>query len=389
MIERVVVVILILALLGSITIGVINEPENLIQNGTFDTDLTHWNTDKSQNMTIGITNGLCNMTSSKVGSYTGPGPDYYVQVNYTGFSTGTFYNLTLHSGRNISTPTGPMWDDYMEVASGCANGSYLSDVLYCNDAHVGGQISNPKVNYTPYYTNWIYIFVFTTYSTYTINYTVSTRTGVSSTVDSLWSPWTSTSYSGIAFPMGNLVAGYWIINSPISLYYQYKVEFLDPVNSLYGTWAAVQTVVETYEYGQITQSVTKTASGTSNISYNYMIEEQNNTKELYLYTRINNSTVNVRNVTGDVGWITVDVDLPNEYNPSGTYELEIYLFDGFNSSNGSATVLIDNIGFYVTYTVSVYAILFSLLPLLVVILVVRVIIDDMKKSEKSKGGKST
>lgn len=87
--NKVGVVILVLMFFAS-SIAIATPTENLVENGTFDTDMDDWNLATSTNFTIGVNNSHAEFNTTHT--------DYLWDYGYGNFTDYTLYNMTLHHG---------------------------------------------------------------------------------------------------------------------------------------------------------------------------------------------------------------------------------------------------------------------------------------------------
>jgi len=356
------------------------EATDIVTNGTFDADLNGWSIGTSQNMTINVTNGCCNFSTTKTA--------YTLDYNYTTMHLGTFYNVTLYNGTESDKVTSFQWD-YFKLNNGCSNGSYTSKVFYYGESYEEGNFYTPHVNYTPYYADWLIVVTLSHRSVSPpTGMVVYTRSGITAEIDNTWSDWQIASYVN-SFPFGFVTGEIRSISSPNSLYIQYKIELSSTSISVYAINVGNVPASESYDWAEISQKVPKPEASTNFITYDYKAEVLNNTKEVYLFTKLNGDVIDIQYITNVTNWTTVVMNVSSEARRAGTYNLTLYLFDGFNSANGTAIILMDNVTFYYVQTsteATMYILSWSLL-IIIVVIVIRKVLLKVNKDVTNEGGK--
>lgn len=112
---------------------------------------------------------------------------------------------------------------------------------------------------------------------------------------------------------------------------------------LYGNMSSLPIIPST-EWGSFTQDIIKPYSNYTTLKYDYKIHELNNTINGTIQVSFGNTLINQHNYSiTETAWQYIEVDLPNIYNSSGTYNLNFTIITNFNSTNGTSTIFFDNV----------------------------------------------
>jgi len=264
----------------------------------------------------------------------------WLQVNKTilaqtgSINTKLWTAHSLNEGNTSWFAKANYWDEcYINATNWVTNGTYYSAIInrtYYADWLEGG-VDYKKDNYT---------------------FTFHTRTGPTPTPDGSWSSWQQMSGARVATngePYDE-VDGY--IQSPNNQYMQYKLELT--TNNSWVTpqiYAIILTSVPlnvTTEWGTINQTFTKSYSNTTLLKYDWKIDNLNNTEIGWINISINGSVVGQHNFTYyTTNWATEEYNLSATHSAAGNYTLNISVYTRFNSTNGSATFLFDNVEFLI------------------------------------------
>jgi len=174
-----------------------------------------------------------------------------------------------------------------------------------------------------------------------------TRNGDTDTPDGSWSSWYEVT-NWYSENNDEDLTYFGHINSPNSVYGQYRVEFYNNITEetmkihsmgLYLTQAGVND-----EWGSIEQKFTKPYTNYTTLKYDYKIDYLNNTSNGNITVMVDDYVVAQHDFTFfETNWITEIHSLPIAFNSSGTYSLNITVESSFNSTNGTAIIFFDNI----------------------------------------------
>lgn len=255
---------------------------------------------------------------------------------------------TAHSVVEGSTtwPAKAVWldDCFVNVTTYRPNGTFYSDVK--------------NSSYTSYEADWLDVSVFNwSYGTGYADYALYTRTGNTSTVDGMWSSWEQVTFTNFidnsGLPWAELDEMQFEIESPNAYYLQYKVEMNTSKTSVENdihkiVISSVENIPMTADWGVIEQNITKPYTNASVVNYKYKINYLNNTAGGNITVMMDSYLVAMHNFTWNTTtWIDEEHSLPNTFNASGTYTLNITVQTQFNTTNGTASILFDDVEFLI------------------------------------------
>lgn len=268
-----------------------------------------------------------NSTSTNTTDWVKEELDFYAYPG--GVTTKLWTTQTLTEGSETWYAKSANWDNcFVNTTVYNLNGTYVSEVLDRG-----------------YLSDWLHMTV-SHRLYYDTNLTISTRTGNVAIVDGTWSSWTNLSdISNTTFGSHGNLSG--IIESPNGRYVQFKVEIAANnswiSSQVYLVELASVKVQLAREWGIIEQDFTKPYTNETELKYKYKINYLNNTQNGNITVMINNYTVAQHNFTYfTTNWISKEY-LLSTINASDAFTLNITTDVTFNSTNGSATVFIDDV----------------------------------------------
>lgn len=182
---------------------------------------------------------------------------------------------------------------------------------------------------------------------------VFTRVGDHFIIDGTWSSWDETSEMIYYENTDGLLVWDSVIDSKNGRFIQYKYEVelwkrgLESPVFISSAISSVPIDIST-EWGSIEQSIIKPYTNYTLLNYKYKIEELNNTMNGRICVYINETLINQHNYTFiETEWQNIEIDLPEVYNNSGIYNINFTVITVFNSTNGTSTILLDNIEFLI------------------------------------------
>ena len=180
------------------------------------------------------------------------------------------------------------------------------------------------------------------------NVVAYTRVGYNETIDGTWSNWEETISQTYSLD-DDLLKLESTIPSKNGQFVQYRMEIemcergFESSIFLYGNISSVPIIPST-EWGSFTQDIIKPYSNYTTLKYDYKIHELNNTINGTIQVSFGNTLINQHNYSiTETAWKYIEVDLPNIYNSSGTYNLNFTVITNFNSTNGTSTIFFDNV----------------------------------------------
>ena len=211
-----------------------------------------------------------------------------------------------------------------------------------------GEITS-NVKTMDYYGDWLEfsMAIEKPYDTTKQYFTAYTRVGNTDTPDINWTSWQEVT-NWYTEDNTEDITYFGHINSPNSIYGQYKVEFYNNVTEqtikihelgLYLTQIGINN-----EWGSIQQEITKPYTNYTTLKYDYKLDYLNNTFNGNITIKVDDYIVAIHNFTFfESNWINEEHSLPTAFNSSGTYNLNITVESSFNSTNGTAVIFLDNI----------------------------------------------
>ena len=180
------------------------------------------------------------------------------------------------------------------------------------------------------------------------NLTIYTRVGDHSTIDGTWSSWEET--TGVAYhDEGGVLVWEGLIASKNGRYVQYSMEIelwkrgLESPIFLLGELSSLP-INTSMEWGSFDQDIVKPYTNYTTLKYDYKIQDLNNTINGTIGVYIDGTLINQHNYTTvETAWQYVEIALNETYNASGTYNLNFTVISNFNSTNGTSTILFDNV----------------------------------------------
>ena len=104
------------------------------------------------------------------------------------------------------------------------------------------------------------------------------------------------------------------------------------------------------DWGELNQEVTKSYTDDVTLKYKYKIDHLNNSKNGSFHVWVDDYLVEQYNFTYfTTSWISREWALPTTYNASGTYDVRARAYFEFNSTNGTGTILWDDVEFIIEY----------------------------------------
>lgn len=232
---------------------------------------------------------------------------------------------------------------------------WVNKTTYSTDGYIE---SNIKTN--DYYGHWLqmelkldrYFWYLDSYP-HMGSFIIQTRTGNTSTPDGTWSDWENTVNTEIIrVPIDVLITVTSDIVSPPGNYSQYRIytenaQTDDSFRIMDIGISSVQIYTDkTSEWATIKQTFNKPYTSYSYLRYKYNIDYLNNTDVGNITIMIDDYVVHTIDFTyyTSPGWITDVFDLPIAFNVTSDFTLNITLQARFNSTDGTATVLFDDVG---------------------------------------------
>ena len=265
-------------------------------------------------------------------------------TSFTG-SAGTYtlklwaYHTITEGG--VSFPAkATYWDDcYVNVTSYVENGTYVSDEL---DRGYFADWKQLEIVMNDYF-----IFDIVNGTTYVEAFT---RTKINATAS--WSSWDQVDDFSIIVefqPYDRLEGS---IDSPNGQFIQYRLEVYTNDTAYtprYDAGVLSSVPIEiAKDWGMIEQDVTKPYTDNAILQYDWRISELNNSKNGSFTVWVDNYVVEETNFTFfETSWTQRNYTLPDQFNASGTYTVKIRSYFEFNSTNGTGTVLLDNVRFLI------------------------------------------
>ena len=256
------------------------------------------------------------------------------------------YNLTTGG-----TTTVKLWT-YQTLTEGAT--TFGAKISYWNDCYINSTVYSQNATFisrvidSTYFADWQDCYINYEYDyLFGYRFTTYTRTGDTSTPDGTWSGWSAVTFVGEKANLGSYQQRN-TINSLNGRYIQYKMDMSETVGYknvvIFSVGLSSVPIAIAEEWGYMTQFITKPYTNYTTLKYKYKIDYLNNTDKGNITVSFASYEVEVYNFTYyTTSWISREYTLPSTYNASGTYELNFSVKSRFNSTNGTATILFDDI----------------------------------------------